>query len=257
MITVNYLTFREMNKIINATGGKLNSFESVLKSAFSGNSYIVKAGELIDDYLVLGEHQYLVNHDFADCLSVNYESADKTTQSQCLSLQSSMQNWLVARAQWYARKYNALEKISDDNKTVTESSSSSESSNSGSSSTTTDQDTKDVTARTTDRKGGADRKFIDTPETEADYSGNSHITNLTKETNWDYTKEDGTVTGTLDSTVTGTTSDSGSSSGKGTVTTTAPTAEAYHDRLTQVVWPLYEDFKRRWAMDACLLGEGI
>ena len=258
MITVNYLTFAEVNKIIKPTGAQLG-FEDALKISFGGNTYITKAGELIDDYIVRGEHQYLVNHNFADKLSINYEADDKATQSQCLNLKSSMENWLVKKAEWYWMRQSALDDITSDNKTVTQSSSSSETSNTGSSETTTDQDTGGTNESTTDTQGGADKKYFDTPETTADYSTglNVHMTNLAKDKTWDYSKTSGTTSGTLDSKVTGTNSSSGSASGSGTTTTTSPTATLRFDRMSEIIWPLFEDFKKRWTLDACLLGEGF
>lgn len=231
MITVKYLTFHELEAKLEEAGVKFN-FAYALKNKYkllvdaSHNTIdnpIYQAGEIIDDIYVSGEHGYLVNHNFNDSLNANY-SDDEITSAACQDLKAEIENWLIGRAAYYANKVEAVYNLRYDKSLVS-----------------TNNDNWDYNKTTNEGTSGNTQKYLDTPETEADYTGDTHITNLTK--------NDGTSSNTIIS--------DGKNGVNGKVESSGGVAAAWSDRIEPFVWALVQDFKKRWVTDAACLGEGF
>ena len=202
MITVKYLTFKEIEAKLEESGNKFD-FESLLKSNYTYMyspthqeriNPIYQSGTIIDDVFVKGENGYLVNHDFGDSQNSNPLDEDgEISSAACLSLKAEIENWLIGRAAYYADKVAANELAKYD--TVV---------------TSTNNTGWDYNKTEDNGTNGNTQKYLDTPETEADYTGDTHITNLTK--------NDGTSSNTRTSDgkngLTGTVTTSGDSNSK-------------------------------------------
>lgn len=233
MITVKYLTFREVEAKLEESGNKFD-FETALKNNYKYyidtthsvqvDNPIYQAGTIIDDIYVSGEHGYLVNHDFGASQNANPLEEDDVSSAACSNLKSEMENWLIGRARFYADRIEALANVKIDHTLV--------------STTNKGWDYNKITDEGT---SGNTQKYLDTPETEADYSGDTHITNLTK--------NDGSSSNTHIA--------DGKNEITGSVNTTGGNSAAWFDRIQPFIQALVEEFRKRWVTDAVCLGEGF
>lgn len=230
MITVKYLTFHELEAKLEESGNKFD-FEAALKAKYKIaaithgdiDNPIYQAGTIINDIYVNGEHGYLVNHDFNFPLNVNYDE-DDISAAACLNLKAEIENWLIGRAAFYANRIEALYNLRYDKTTVS-----------------TNNTGWDYNKSTNEGTSGNTQKYLDTPETETDYTGDTHITNLTK--------TDGSNSNTSIS--------DGKNGLTGSVTTSGGVSAAWFDRIQPFVQALVEEFRKRWVTDAVCLGEGF